>query len=98
LYQWLACCYQDQRIEDLCTNTTIKHLTAEKFRTLGVRYPPIDDQIAIARTLEAASHVNASLNAELAALLNLRGSLLQGLLSGELVVPSDYDALIRQVA
>jgi type I restriction enzyme S subunit len=98
LYQWIACCYQDQRIEDLCTNTTIKHLTAEKFRTLEVRYPPIDDQIAIVRILEAASQVKASLNAELAALLNLRSGLLQGLLSAELTVPSGYDSFLVEVA
>lgn len=97
LYHWLSECYVTDAIRDLCTNTTIAHLTAEKFRTLPVQFPPTrEQQAAIARLLDGFSELQRRLSAELTALVGLRSALLAALMTGEIDVPTSYDALLPE--
>jgi type I restriction enzyme S subunit len=98
LYQWIRACYDDGRIGDLCTNTTIMHLTAEKFRTLRVEFPPPAKQDEIVFVL-AAQHENlASLGREIDSLKVARNALLQELLTADTNIPITYDSLLPGVA
>lgn len=98
LHQWLIACYKDGRLADLCTNTTIKHLTAEKFRTLTVRFPSLSEQDLIVRTLQSFDAVIRSLNCEIVSLSESRNALLGVLLSGDVVIPANYDSLWAEAA
>jgi type I restriction enzyme S subunit len=97
LYHWLAESYVTDAISDLCTNTTIKHLTAEKFRTLSVALPPTrEQQTALASLLDGLLEVQQSMAQELKTLTDLRAVLLADLLSGDTAIPESYDALMLE--
>lgn len=98
LYQWIRRCYEGSEIADLCTNTTIKHLTAEKFRTLNVAFPDEQTQRQIVEALSAQQDLVACLSAEMSALREVRNSLLARLLSGDMLITDSYDRLLDQVA
>ena len=98
LYFWLAEAYADGRINDLCTNTTIKHLTAEKFKTLAVRLPAVDVQKTIAGRLRQLQGHAASIDREIAAAISVRNALLGDLLTQEAVINAEYDLILGVVA
>lgn len=98
LYHWLAECHANERIGDLCTNTTIKHLTAEKFRTLLVHWPSIEQQTEITNTLDDARTLIDRFTDEIEALEQVRSKTLSVLLAGTHTTPESYDVLLFEVA
>jgi type I restriction enzyme S subunit len=93
---WRA--YRDGGIADLCTNTTIKHLTAEKFRTLEVWVPPLEAQEHVYEVLVDTRTALAVLAAECESVENMRSSLVKSLVSGALQLPTTYDSFLDSVA
>lgn len=98
LYHWLAEAHASGVILDLCTVTTIKHLTAEKFRTLQV---PLLDQAGQTKALSllrSSQEAHARTIALTHTLRELRANLLTALLSGEHPIPESYDELMEELA
>ncbi|MFI9270199.1 restriction endonuclease subunit S [Kitasatospora sp. NPDC052896] len=80
LYVAIKHSYASGAIADLCTVTTIKHLTAEKYRTL--RVPLLDDeqQVRAVEVHDAFFAQVAAIRAEASRLSGVRAGLLAGLL------------------
>lgn len=95
LYEWLVDAYQTGRIADLCTNTTIAHLTAEKFKSLVVHYPTISTQKHIAELLRDVRRESLSLRNEIESLVQFRGILLASLVGNDLTPDIALDSLIE---
>ena len=98
LYHWITQAYADGSIEDLCTVTTIRHLTAEKFRTLRVPVMPVSDQDEIVGVLETSRAAQLLIRESVNRLRTLRSNLLTVLLSGEHEIPESYDELMEEDA
>lgn len=94
LYECLAEAHYSGRILDLCTSTTIAHLTAEKFRRLKVPIPELGEQMHITDTLSVSGRSITILRDLANDLQTLRLNLLTALLSGEHEIPESYDELM----
>ncbi|PWK84574.1 type I restriction enzyme S subunit [Lentzea atacamensis] len=98
LYEALVWAYDTGRTADLCTSTTIKHLTAEKYRTLRIPIPDTADQARISALLSDARSGFLASRAEIALLRVFRTTLLTALLSQEIEISESYDDLLEKVS
>lgn len=95
LYLTVCRAYDDGRIADLCTNTTIKHLTAEKFKRLRVVVPPDKRQAEIVDLMSAAYTDLQLASGAADAARTFRSALLADLLSGTHEIPASYDRFLE---
>lgn len=74
-------------LSDYVTQTSIAHLTKEKFATVPLPKPPRDEQIAIADALGAIGNFIASLDALIAKKRDIKQAAMQQLLTGKTRLP-----------
>ncbi len=87
--------YCDRRISDLCTNTTISHLTAEKFGRMRIAVPPVAEQHRIVDLMRVVDDEVTTATKVAESARNARAALLSDLLSGNHEIPASYDRFLE---
>lgn len=96
LFEAIVLAYENGTIDDLCTVTTIAHLTAEKFKRLQICVPPVEDQFSISKTIGSIRKQIQSLRIEHSQLQDTRSVILNALLSREIEIPESFDELLKK--
>ncbi len=87
--------YCDRRISDLCTNTTISHLTAEKFGRMRIAVPPVAEQHRIVDLMRVVDDEVTTATKVTESARHARAALLSDLLSGNHEIPASYDRFLE---
>ncbi len=87
--------YCDRRISDLCTNTTISHLTAEKFGRMRIAVPPVAEQHRIVDLMRVVDDEVTTATKVAESARHTRAALLSDLLSGNHEIPASYDRFLE---
>lgn len=98
LAAWLQSPAGQREIQRVTVGTSQGKLALSRIPLMEIPEIPIEDQFVLAEASAASFTLMRTLRAERASLLTTRGELLQGLLSGTLGLPPQYDELTSEVA
>lgn len=97
-YHWCRWAYESGAFRDVATGTNILHIGASRAGAMQVSVPPLEEQLETCRELDSIESLTVALAVEITSLSGLRSRLTAALLSGEVALSDNYDALQGEVA